>query len=43
MIYRRMGRDVEALAAFKDALAVNPTMMGAGMAVKELEKKSPEL
>lgn len=43
MIYQRLGRDADALAAFKDALAVNPTMMGAGMAVKELEKKSPEL
>jgi tetratricopeptide (TPR) repeat protein len=43
MIYQRQGRDVDALAAFKDALAVNPTMVGAGLAVKELEKKSPEL
>jgi tetratricopeptide (TPR) repeat protein len=43
MIYQRQGRDVEALAAYKDALSVNPTMVGAGLAVKELEKKSPEL
>jgi tetratricopeptide (TPR) repeat protein len=43
MIYQRLGRDVDALAAFKDALAVNPIMPGAGLAVKELEKKSPEL
>ncbi len=43
MIYQRLGRDREALAAFKDALAVNPNMTGAGMAVKALEKKSPEL
>jgi tetratricopeptide (TPR) repeat protein len=43
MIYQRLGRDAEALAAYKDALSVNPIMPGARMAVKELEKKSPEL
>jgi tetratricopeptide (TPR) repeat protein len=43
MIYQRLGRDADALAAFKNALAVNPIMPGAGLAVKQLEKKSPEL
>lgn len=43
MIYQRLGRDVDALAAYKDALAVNPVMPGARIAVQELEKKSPEL
>jgi tetratricopeptide (TPR) repeat protein len=43
MIYQRLGRDADALAAYKDALSVNPIMPGARMAVKELEKKSPEL
>jgi tetratricopeptide (TPR) repeat protein len=43
MIYQRLGRDKDALAAFKDALAVNPNLPGAGLAVHELEKKLPEL
>jgi Flp pilus assembly protein TadD len=43
MIYQRLGRDAEALTAFKDALAVNPTMIGARVAVQQLEKKVPEL
>jgi tetratricopeptide (TPR) repeat protein len=43
MIYQRMGKNAEALAAFKDALAVNPTMPGARIAVQQLEKLVPEL
>ena len=43
MIYQRLGRDTDALAAYKDALAVNPNLPGATMAVKELSKKLPDL
>jgi tetratricopeptide (TPR) repeat protein len=43
MIYQRLGRDADALAAYKDALTMNPIMPGAGLAVRELEKKLPEL
>lgn len=43
MIYQRLGKNPEALTAFKDALAVNPTMPGARIAVKQLEKLVPEL
>lgn len=43
MIYQRLGKNPEALAAFKDALAVNPMMPGARIAVQQLEKLVPEL
>jgi tetratricopeptide (TPR) repeat protein len=43
MIYQRMGKNAEALAAFKEALSMNPNMVGAKLAVKELEKLVPEL
>jgi tetratricopeptide (TPR) repeat protein len=43
MIYQRMGRNAEALTAFKQALEIHPTMPGARIAVKELEKLVPEL
>jgi tetratricopeptide (TPR) repeat protein len=43
LIYQRQGKNPEALAAFKDALAVNPTMTGARIAVQKLEKLVPEL
>jgi tetratricopeptide (TPR) repeat protein len=43
MIYQRQGKNPEALAAFKDALTVNPTMPGARLAVQQLEKLVPEL
>lgn len=38
MIYRKEGKLSDAIAAFRDALAVNPTMDSARDAVKELEK-----
>ena len=38
MIYRKEGKLSDALAAFRDALAVNPTMGSVKDAVKELEK-----
>lgn len=43
MIYQRQRKNPEALAAFKDALAVNPMMPGARIAVQQLEKLVPEL
>jgi tetratricopeptide (TPR) repeat protein len=43
MIYQKQGKNPEALAAFKDALVVNPTMPGARIAVQQLEKLVPEL
>ena len=43
MIYQKLGKNPEALAAFKDALTVNPTMPGARIAVQQLEKLVPEL
>lgn len=43
MIYQRLGRDAEAITAFKDALAIHPNLVGARIAVKQLEKILPEL
>jgi tetratricopeptide (TPR) repeat protein len=43
MILQRLGRNAEAIAAFKDALAVNPTMSSARAAVQLLEKQAPGL
>jgi tetratricopeptide (TPR) repeat protein len=43
MVLMKMGKNAEALAAFKDALAVNPTMTGAKLSVQALEKQFPEL
>lgn len=43
MIYQRLGKNPEALAAFKDALIMNPNMVGAKLAVQQLEKLVPEL
>ena len=43
MVLMKMGKNAEALAAFKEALAVNPNMMGAKLSVQALEKQFPEL
>lgn len=43
MIYQRQGKNAEALAAFKEALSMNPNMVGARIAVKQLEQLVPEL
>jgi tetratricopeptide (TPR) repeat protein len=43
MIYQRMGRNAEALIAFKQALEIHPTMVGARLSVKQLEQLLPEL
>lgn len=43
MIYQKQGKNAEALAAFKEALGMNPNMTGAGIAVRQLEKLVPEL
>jgi tetratricopeptide (TPR) repeat protein len=43
MILQRQGKNAEALAAFKEALNINPKMVGARLAVQQLEKLAPEL
>jgi tetratricopeptide (TPR) repeat protein len=43
MIYQKLGKNPEALAAFKEALSMNPNMVGAKLAVQQLEKLVPEL
>jgi tetratricopeptide (TPR) repeat protein len=43
MIYQRLGRNAEALIAFKQALEIHPTMAGARLSVKQLEQLLPEL
>jgi tetratricopeptide (TPR) repeat protein len=43
MIYQRLGRNAEAISAFKEALSINPSMPGATLAVQQLEKLAPEL
>jgi tetratricopeptide (TPR) repeat protein len=43
MIYQRQGKNAEALAAFKEALSINPNMRGARIAVKQLEQLVLEL
>jgi tetratricopeptide (TPR) repeat protein len=43
MIYQKLGKNAEALAAFKEALGMNPNMVGAKLAVQQLEKLVPEL
>ncbi len=43
MIYQRQGKNTEALAAYKEALSMNPNMVGPRIAVKQLEKLVPEL
>jgi tetratricopeptide (TPR) repeat protein len=43
MIYMRQGKNPEALAAFREALVINPSMTGAKLSIQQLEKLVPEL
>jgi tetratricopeptide (TPR) repeat protein len=43
MIYQRLGRNLDAIAAFKDALAINPHMTGAKSSLQQLERQAPDL
>lgn len=43
MILQRQGKNAEALAAYKEALDMNPNMPGPRIAVQQLEKLVPEL
>jgi Flp pilus assembly protein TadD len=43
MVLMKLGKNAEALAAFKEALAVNPNMVGAKLSIQALEKQFPEL
>lgn len=43
MILQRLGRDAEAIAAYKEALAINPNLEGAKSAVRLLEIQAPGL
>jgi tetratricopeptide (TPR) repeat protein len=43
MVYQRLGKPLEALAAYREALLVNPHLLGARIAVKQLEKLEPDL
>ena len=43
MVFLKQGKNADALRAFKEALAVNPTMTGTRISVQQLEKLFPEL
>lgn len=43
MILQRLGRDADAIAAYKEALTMNPTMESAKSALRLLEKQAPDL
>ncbi len=43
MIYFEQGKDREAMQAFREALAINPELEGVKAAVKDLEKRSPDI
>ncbi len=43
MIYRRLGKQKEAADSFREALAINPHLLGARMALRELERAAPDL
>ena len=43
MIMQRLGRDADAIAAYKEALIMNPNLGGAITALRELEKQAPDL
>ncbi len=43
MIFKQQGKMPEALAAYREAYAINPRMPGVAAAIKELETAMPEL
>jgi tetratricopeptide (TPR) repeat protein len=43
MIYRRLGKQKEAAESFREALAINPHLLGARLALRELELAAPDL
>jgi tetratricopeptide (TPR) repeat protein len=43
MIMQRLSRDAEAIAAYQEALTMNPKMEGAKAALRLLEKQAPDL
>jgi tetratricopeptide (TPR) repeat protein len=43
MVLQKMGRNGEALAAYKEAIAVHPHMVGARLAIQQLEALVPDL
>jgi tetratricopeptide (TPR) repeat protein len=43
MIYQRLGKSREALQAYRDALAINPNMVGARIAIQQLNQTVPDL
>ncbi len=43
MIYQRLGKNSEALSAYREALSMNPHMLGPRLAVQQLEKLVPDL
>jgi tetratricopeptide (TPR) repeat protein len=43
MILQMLGRNGDALGAYRDALAINPHMPGARLAIQQLEKLAPDL
>jgi tetratricopeptide (TPR) repeat protein len=43
MIMQGLGRNAEAIVAYKEALSINPNMVSARAAILSLEKQAPEL
>ncbi len=43
MIYQKIGKEKEALEAYREALSVNPHLPGATIAINQLEKNLPDL
>ena len=43
MIYQRQGKWSEALSAFREALSMNPNMVGFKNAVQELSKREQDI
>jgi Flp pilus assembly protein TadD len=43
MVLQKMGRNAEALVAYREAVNVHPHMLGARLAIKQLEGLAPDL